>query len=157
RPRRAAVSSFGLSGTNAHLIVEQAPAAEPTAPSEPDPATHAELALVVSAKTEAALFAQAARLCEHLKAHADLALADVAYSLAATRTHFEHRAAIVGHDRAALLDALNALAKHRIAPNMAYGKAKPEGKLVFVFPGQGSQWHGMARSLLATSEVFCEH
>ncbi|HWM04350.1 MAG TPA: beta-ketoacyl synthase N-terminal-like domain-containing protein, partial [Actinophytocola sp.] len=100
RPRRAAVSSFGLSGTNGHVIIEQAPAE----PAETESAGRADRtsAALVSAKSEAALRAQAAALADHLVARPDLAIADVAYSLATTRTTFEHRAAVTAGDRDAL-------------------------------------------------------
>jgi acyl transferase domain-containing protein/NADP-dependent 3-hydroxy acid dehydrogenase YdfG/acyl carrier protein len=143
RPRRAAVSSFGISGTNAHVVVEEAAAPAP-APGDAAPGL---LVFPVSARSETALRAQAARLATHLRAHPDLALADVAGSLATTRTHFEQRAAVVTDDRAELLDALDALAAGTPAPALVTGRARAGGKLVFVFPGQGSQWDGMSRGL----------
>src|SRR5262249_2689175 len=110
-PRRAGISSFGISGTNAHVIVEEAPAID-TAPAPPEPSPPlAAWPLLLSAKTEDALRAQAEHLREHLQAHDDLNLLDVAYSLATTRTHFEERAALVAHNRPELLDALDALSQ----------------------------------------------
>ncbi|WP_437719647.1 type I polyketide synthase [Sorangium sp. So ce448] len=154
RPRRAGVSSFGLSGTNAHVIVEEAPCAGGRA-SAPRARPQA-LPLLLAAKSEPALRAQAERLRDHLAAHPELDLVDVANSLATTRAQFEHRAAVVGPDRRAILDALEALSRDRPAPNAVLGKADVAGKIVFAFPGQGSQWPGMALSLLESSEAFRE-
>ncbi|WP_437712864.1 SDR family NAD(P)-dependent oxidoreductase [Sorangium sp. So ce448] len=156
-PRRAGVSAIGLSGTNAHVILEEAPSVEPdatpaAAPLPPPPA----LPILLSAKTEGALRAQAAHLAAHLAAHPELRLVDVAYSLATTRSHFDHRAGIAARDRQDLLGALEALSHGRTAPNVAVGHGGVEGKLAFVFPGQGSQWVGMALPLLETSSVFRE-
>ncbi|RKS68195.1 polyketide synthase 12/candicidin polyketide synthase FscB [Actinomadura pelletieri DSM 43383] len=157
RPRRAAVSSFGVSGTNAHLILEQAPP-QPEPETEAEPVERASTALpwLVSAKTEAALRAQAQRLRDRVTADPDLDPVDVAHSLATTRTHHEHRAAVVGEDVGDLLSGLDALAGGEPARNLVVGRARP-GKTVFVFPGQGSQWAGMARELLDASPVFRDH
>jgi acyl transferase domain-containing protein/acyl-CoA synthetase (AMP-forming)/AMP-acid ligase II/NADPH:quinone reductase-like Zn-dependent oxidoreductase/acyl carrier protein len=137
RPRRAAVSSFGISGTNAHVILEgvPAPAASDTGTTGP---------WVLSAKTEEALAAQAERL---LEVEGDPA--DIGYTLGVARAGLEHRAAIVG-DHAA---GLAALAEGREAGNVVRGTATT-GKAVLVFPGQGSQWAGMADRLIAESPVF---
>ncbi|MFE9122398.1 type I polyketide synthase [Streptomyces sp. NPDC007172] len=165
-PRRAGVSSFGMSGTNAHVILEQVSSAE-----EPDPAVAAGDAgdaapsvvagvvpLALSAKTESALREQAARLREHVLAHGDLQLDDVAWSLATTRSRFEHRGVVLGRDRDELLAGLEGLAQddaaatHVVTGRAQGGVVRP----VFVFPGQGSQWAGMARELLDSSPVFAE-
>ncbi|MYS26748.1 polyketide synthase, partial [Streptomyces sp. SID7804] len=110
RPRRAAVSSFGLSGTNVHTVVEQAPDnpddAADTAPAT-DPGTlPAGVPLVLSARTAPALRAQAARLLDHTAARPDVALLDLAHSLATTRGTLEHRAAVLAGDRDGVLRAL---------------------------------------------------
>src|SRR5262249_12782250 len=97
---------------------------------------------------------QAQRLRGHLREHPGLALGDVAYSLAVTRSRFEHRAALVTKDREELMSALDALAQRRPTANAVLGRAHSAGKVVFVFPGQGSQWKGMALSLLESSPVF---
>ena len=149
RPRRAGVSAFGLSGTNAHVVLEEAPL-EPSreaAPARPE-------LVVLSAKSEAALSAQAARLREHLTAHPDLPLGDVAFSLATTRSHFEHRLAVTATSREALLGALSAAALGQTPPGAVRGRASAVPKVVFVFPGQGSQWVGMGRKLLAEEPAF---
>ncbi|WP_394849564.1 SDR family NAD(P)-dependent oxidoreductase [Pendulispora brunnea] len=150
-PRRAGVSSFGLSGTNAHVIVEEAPA-----PAAPPLSASMPLPVLLSAKTEAALRAQAARLHAHLEARPELALADVAYSLATARSHFEHRAALVAGERTALLQELATLARGEPSPRAVVHRSSGDGKVVFVFPGQGSQWRGMALGLLEGSAVFRE-
>ncbi|MGN6337672.1 type I polyketide synthase [Mycobacterium sp.] len=151
RPRRAGVSSFGISGTNAHVIVEAAPL-EPV--REPGPARTV-IPWAVSAKTPSALAAQAARLAEYVRAHGDLDVADVGWSLAG-RAAFEHRAVVVGGDRDRLLAGLDELANDDPTGSVIRGTATPVGKTVFVFPGQGSQWLGMAIELLDTAPVFAQ-
>ncbi|MFD0417098.1 type I polyketide synthase [Streptomyces sp. NPDC127108] len=160
-PRRAGVSSFGVSGTNAHVIVEQAPTAdEPVRPDEAPDATEPLLAavpLALSAKTPEALRAQAARLRERLLADTGLRLGDVVWSLAVARSRFEHRGAVVGRDRQDILTGLERLAEGDLtAAGVVTGRAESAGRPVFVFPGQGSQWAGMARELLDESPVFTE-
>ncbi|MDN0195764.1 type I polyketide synthase [Streptomyces sp. S.PNR 29] len=157
-PRRAAVSSFGISGTNAHVILEEAP--EDTRPKTGDEEPAASgasvpplLPWVLSARSEPALRGQARALHAHLLAHPGPADADVALSLATTRTGLEHRAAVLAADRDGFLAALDALADDRPAEGVLRG-TPAEGKVVFVFPGQGAQWAGMARELLDTSPVF---
>nr|WP_307822216.1 SDR family NAD(P)-dependent oxidoreductase [Streptomyces flavofungini] len=166
-PRRAGVSSFGISGTNAHVILEQAPeeAAEAagstaTAGSTAAPALSGPpvIPLALSAKTPESLPGQAARLREHLLAHPDLELGDVAWSLAVARQRFEHRGVVVGADRDELLAGLAELAQgDTAARNVVVGRTLGGTvRPVFVFPGQGSQWAGMARELLDSSPVFAE-
>ncbi|MCF3106940.1 SDR family NAD(P)-dependent oxidoreductase [Streptomyces roseoverticillatus] len=153
RPRRAAVSSFGVSGTNAHTIIEQAPAAAES-PSTPD--SGEVVPWVLSGRTEAALQAQAARLASFLdSADGDAApAADTAYSLATARAAFEHRAVVVADTPEALRQGLAAVADGSTPADVVTGTARTGGKTVFVFPGQGSQWVGMATELLETSPVF---
>jgi acyl transferase domain-containing protein len=153
RPRRAGVSSFGISGTNAHVILEQAP----PAPDDSDNArerSEPSTPLVLSARSEPALRAQAGRLLAHLADHPEDRPADVALSLVSTRALFDHRAVVVGSDRDDLSRGLAALAEGGTAPDVVHGVAGPRRKPVFVFPGQGSQWVGMAADLLADSPVF---
>ncbi|KOT27785.1 polyketide synthase, partial [Streptomyces caelestis] len=154
RPRRAGVSSFGLSGTNAHVILEQPPAEEePTGAEAPD-APDAAVPWVLSARTPEALHEQAVRLRAHVADGTGPCPADIGYSLATTRTAFEHRAAVVGGDRDTLLAGLDTLVDGRTGPGTVRGTAAQDHRAVFVFPGQGSQWPGMARELLASDAVF---
>ncbi|MFD2467956.1 SDR family NAD(P)-dependent oxidoreductase [Amycolatopsis silviterrae] len=150
RPRRAGVSSFGISGTNAHVILEQAPApAEPPEPAGPAPS--GVLPWVVSAKSAAALRAQARRL---LSVAGGRAPADVGLSLATTRSVFDRRAVVLGESREELLSGLTGLTGEE--PAAVTGLADIEGRTVFVFPGQGSQWAGMGARLAEESPVFAE-
>ncbi|MFD5680950.1 type I polyketide synthase [Streptomyces bacillaris] len=208
RPRRAGVSSFGMSGTNAHVVLEQAPEPEPaeqaTEPAEqgPEPADGPEtvtdgpeaqtdgpsaepadapgtaLPWVLSGRTASALGDQAARLYARLTTGAPARPADIGFSLATTRSAFEHRAVVIGCGHHALLNGLAALSAPAPdlptapgtdlpdAPATPAGAATApadvvmgtgrvvEGRTALVFPGQGSQWTGMARDLLATSPAF---
>jgi acyl transferase domain-containing protein len=150
RPRRAGVSSFGMGGTNVHLILEGAPAQPEDAVTEPQP--DGAVAWVLTARSEQALTSQAARLAAHLAADQDLTVPDVAWSLATTRSIFEHRAVLVGSDRQVLTTGLARLAAGD--PGAVAGRARPTGKTVFVFPGQGSQWLGMGQQLYDRFPVF---
>ena len=150
-PRRAGVSGFGISGTNAHVVLEEAP--DDTARDEVRAAPPA-VPWVLSARTQPALRAQAQRLRAHVDAHPRLAPADVGWSLAAGRARLAHRAAIVGADRAALLAGLDAVASGMPADGVATGAPRDPAKVAFVFPGQGSQWLGMALALWDGSDVF---
>ncbi|BBC30134.1 Polyketide synthase [Streptomyces graminofaciens] len=155
-PRRAGVSSFGLSGTNAHVIIE-----EPHDEEEPGrPADGSELGAAVpwllSARTPEALREQATRLHAQLTDRPELRPVDVAHTLATTRSAFEHRAVVVGTDRDTLLTGLAALAAGQNDPAVVRGTAATPGRTAFVFPGQGSQWVGMAVGLLDTAPVFAE-
>jgi acyl transferase domain-containing protein/NADPH:quinone reductase-like Zn-dependent oxidoreductase/acyl carrier protein/NADP-dependent 3-hydroxy acid dehydrogenase YdfG len=146
RPRRAGVSSFGMSGTNAHVVLEQAPAEESgpaPAASGPRPAVTPWL---LSADTPAGLRDQARRLAAADPAAADPT--DVAWTLATARATLTERAVVLGPE------ALTALAEDRESPGLRRGTARPAGAPVFVFPGQGSQWTGMAAGLLDTQPVF---
>ena len=152
RVRRAGVSSFGISGTNAHAVIEEAPYVPPV-PSVPERA--AEL-VVLSGQSEAAVRSQVARLHEHVQSHPEQSLVDVAFSLATTRSVQDHRLAITATSREGLLEQLSATERGLVIPGVKSGRAIPgsKPKLVFVFPGQGSQWLGMGRSLLASEPVF---
>ncbi|MGW7757244.1 type I polyketide synthase [Streptomyces violaceusniger] len=155
-PRRAAVSSFGMSGTNAHTILEQAPESEVAEAAEAEVAD-GPVAWVVSGRGAEALRAQAGQLREFLTERPELNAADVALSLATTRSAFEHRAVVTGADREELLQRLEAVAEDATAANgVVRGRTGDAGRSVFVFPGQGAQWVGMAVGLLESSPVFGE-
>ncbi|MEU4268200.1 type I polyketide synthase [Streptomyces sp. NPDC026092] len=156
RPRRSAVSSFGMSGTNAHVVLEQAPARESVdAEAQPAPEQPV-LPFLVSGRGPHALRAQAARLASHLKARPDEDLADVAHALATTRTGLDHRAVVLGSTPDTVLAGLAGLAEGEARTASVAGVVRDRGRTVFVFPGQGSQWTGMAVELLDTSPVFAD-
>jgi acyl transferase domain-containing protein len=151
RPRRAAVSSFGISGTNAHAVLEQAP--EPP-PAERSPVRDAVVPWIVSGRTPPALRDQVTRLVAHVGA--TTSAADVAAVLATGRTAHEHRVAAVGRDTADLAAALSAWASGDPAPGVVSDTAARTGKLAVLFTGQGSQRLGMGRDLHARFPVFAE-
>ncbi|WP_410658221.1 SDR family NAD(P)-dependent oxidoreductase [Amycolatopsis sp. lyj-112] len=151
-PRRAAVSSFGISGTNAHVILEQAPPVEPESTSDERVLVGAALPFALSGRTEEALRGQAGNLAAHLAGHD---VAAVARALVNSRSALEHRAVVLADRVDDLLGGLRALADGEPAARVVTGVAEA-GKPVFVFPGQGSQWVGMAVELMASSSVFAE-
>ena len=167
RPRRAAVSSFGISGTNAHLILEQPPA--PASQDEDSPGDAPDTAVLnghapepddslvlwpLSGRTPEAIRDAADRLATWLDHHPGATSAQVGYSLATTRTQFQHRAVLAGTGDQ-VRAGFAALAAGQPHPAIVTGTAPPGGaRLVLVFPGQGTQWPGMARDLLQTSPVF---
>ncbi|MFI7663625.1 type I polyketide synthase, partial [Micromonospora parva] len=151
RPRRAGVSSFGISGTNAHLILEQAPPTEGEEPvHRPAPSV---LPWVLSAHGPAALRAQAGQIKAHAAARPELDRIAVGAALAGRHT-FGDRAVVIGQDRDELLRGLELLADGRDGHGVVSGGADHPTDAVFVFPGQGSQWVGMAVELLEESPVF---
>ncbi|MEF9908103.1 type I polyketide synthase [Streptomyces sp. P9-A2] len=141
RPRRAGVSAFGISGTNAHVILEavQREAPEPTVTGGPVP-------LVLSGRTADAVRAQAERLAGHLERHGGLGLADVAFSLATGRAHFDHRAVVVAGSVEEARERLASVEPQSVA----------SGRLGVLFTGQGAQRVGMGRELYGAFPVFAE-
>jgi phthiocerol/phenolphthiocerol synthesis type-I polyketide synthase E len=144
-PRIAGVSALGVGGTNAHVIVEEAPEREASGGSR-----SAQL-LVLSARTEPALEQATDRLVAHLRAHPEQPLADVAFTLLAGRHRFEHRrslAAATAAEAAALLEARD---PQRVATSFSRATERP---VVFMFPGQGAQYPGMTRGLYEGEPSF---
>ena len=163
RPRRVGVSSFGVSGTNAHVILEQAPPADSVSDrhvaEEPNPALarRAVCPWIVSGKSPEALREQARRLGEFVVARPDIDVGDLGWSLLNTRAVFDHRAVVIAADRGQAVEELRALAAGCSAPGGVTGVTPPGvvvGKTVWVFPGQGAQWVGMGRELWETEPVF---
>ncbi|WP_371271263.1 type I polyketide synthase [Streptomyces sp. yr375] len=159
RPRRGAVSSFGISGTNAHVVLEQAPAADP-ATTTPDTVPGL-LVWPVSARSERGLRAQAAKLGAHVShpshlshpSATEVSPVDVGVSLARSRAGLEHRAVVIGADRAELVAGLDALAGGRPAPGLVHEPVST-GQLAFLFTGQGSQRAGAGHRLYRAHPVF---
>ncbi|WP_456302398.1 type I polyketide synthase [Streptomyces albogriseolus] len=155
RPRRAGVSSFGVSGTNAHLILEEAPAEE-HAPQPLPSSGGGVVPLVVSARSAGSLAGQAGRLAAFVEGADGVPLAAVAGALVAGRAVLSERVVVLADSEAEALGGLSALARGASAPGVVSGSAGSGalGKVVWVFPGQGSQWAGMGRELLDVSPVF---
>ncbi|BCL15532.1 type I polyketide synthase [Micromonospora sagamiensis] len=157
RPRRAAVSSFGISGTNAHLILEEAPPAPEPAQR---PTVDGPVPVLLSARSAAALREQAARLGARLAGSAgepEPPLVDVAHALASGRTRMAHRAVLVAADRTELRAALDEVAAGGYPEDGALGVAgAPRRGVVALFTGQGSQRAGMGRELARRYPVFAE-
>ncbi|MES9544279.1 SDR family oxidoreductase [Actinomadura sp. NPDC000600] len=152
------MSSFGISGTNAHLILEQAPPTEPEPEPEPTQDHNTDttpIPWILSGATDTALRAQAARLHEWTVGATD-GLGAVARALATTRAALAHRAVVLGSDLDELRSGLAAVASGTATANTVTGTAAAQERPVFVFPGQGSQWTGMGRDLLARSPVFAD-
>ena len=152
-PRRCAVSAFGLSGTNAHVVLEEAPdAAEHSGGAGPVPGHTRPLAWVVSARSSGALRAQTERLRSFEAEPHDAG--DVARALVSTRTLFPHRTVVLGDDRDALLAALDDHVAGRPNRDVVTGIAPDHAPAAFLFTGQGGQRAGMGRELYAAFPVF---
>lgn len=156
RPRIAGVSSFGFAGTNAHVILEEAPEqAVPSAPVE-RPGNPRFSILPLSARTPAALVRLADQYRSWLSAHPEATLADVCFTAGAGRAHLEQRAALVVNSRESAIELLGALADDRPAPGLFRGESRDAPKTAWLFTGQGSQYPGMARELFDTEPVFAQ-
>ncbi|TDH56817.1 SDR family NAD(P)-dependent oxidoreductase [Mycobacterium eburneum] len=160
RPRIAGVSSFGFAGTNAHVILEEAPvpAGQPAVLPRPAaaPADRRFNILPLSARTPAALVQIADQYRTWLNAHPEATLDDVCFTAGAGRAHFEHRAALVVNSKESASELLGALADDRPAPGLVRGVSDDTPKTAWLFTGQGSQYPGMARELFDTEPVFAE-
>ncbi|MFG1949466.1 type I polyketide synthase [Nonomuraea sp. NPDC048826] len=152
RPRRAGISAFGVSGTNAHVIIEEPPAQD--LEPDPRPAGAGPVPWILSARSRDALAMQAERLLTFLDEDPDRDLADVGLSLATTRAAMEHRAVVVGSRAPQFMRGLTALVDGQDAPGLTQGVARTTGRTGFVFSGQGGQWAGMGRGLYERYEVF---
>jgi acyl transferase domain-containing protein/acyl carrier protein len=146
-PRRAGVSSLGIGGTNAHVVLEEAPTVKASGSSRPWQL------LVLSAKTESALETATANLAAHLKKHPDLKLADVAYTLALGRRAFEHRRILVCQTVEDLANQLETLHPQKV---LTHFQEPTERSIAFMFPGQGAQYVDMGRELYQTEPIFRE-
>ncbi|MEV0675275.1 type I polyketide synthase [Actinosynnema sp. NPDC050436] len=152
RPRRAGVSSFGMSGTNSHVILEQG---DPVAEAG-DSSFGGVVPWVVSGRSAGALRAQALRL-RKFAAEESHGVAAVGRSLVTSRSTFEHRAVVLGDDREGFLrglDALSGAGSGLVDTTVVQGVARTGVRSALVFPGQGSQWVGMAAELIKTSDIF---
>lgn len=157
--RRAGVSGFGLSGVNAHVILEEAgmecrATAEPTGPSRDSGVD--ELAWVITAKSAEVLSMQGARLVEHLERNSEFCAIDIAHSLATSRTQFNHRAVVVGRDREELLGGLRSLATGATSPAVVRGVAGAATKTAVLFPGEGADLVGAAQQLFTRSRMYAD-
>lgn len=143
--RRAGVSSFGVGGTNAHVILEEAPSVAGERPSRPWQL------LILSARNAQALKNAGTRLAEHLEQRPEIDLADVAYTLQVGRAAFAWRSAVKCQTREQAIDLL----RQGIKPEYLSPELEESGRpVVFLFPGQGSQYSGMAQGLYRTEEAF---
>jgi thioester reductase-like protein len=147
-PRRAGVSAFGIGGTNAHVIVEEAPERESSGPARPWQL------LVLSAAAPAALEEATDRLAAHLKAHPEEDLADVAFTCQVGRRALRHRRALVCDDRNGRRDALTALVERDPRRLLTAGGSTDGRPVAFLFPGVGDHYPGMGRGLYAAEPVF---
>src|SRR5689334_4451972 len=153
RPRIAGISSFGFAGTNAHVVLEEAPAVSAADAVEPVTVRDRVQVLPLSARTPAALSQLADRYRRWLLDHPDANLADVCLTAGTARAHLEHRAALVVDSREAAVDLLGALAEDRPAPGLVRGESHDVPKTAWLFTGQGSQYVGMAQDLYVTEPV----
>jgi acyl transferase domain-containing protein/NADPH:quinone reductase-like Zn-dependent oxidoreductase/acyl carrier protein len=160
RRRIAGVSSFGFAGTNAHVILEEAPedsgqVAESPGPVD-QPGDRRFSVLPLSAHTPAALVQIAEEYRGWLRAHPEATLAELCFTAGVGRAHLGHRAALVVNSRESASELLGALAEDRPAPGLVRGESHDTPKTAWLFTGQGSQYPGMARELFDTEPVFAE-
>jgi polyketide synthase 5 len=154
-PRRASVSAYGISGTNVHVVVEQAPEIPANGAqngAQVESSATAPLVFPLSSSSADELRRTAGRLCEWVQAHDDVALPDLGYTLARRRAHRPVRTAVIASRRSDLTDALREVADGETPFQAAVGR--DDRGPVWVFSGQGSQWAGMGAELLATEAVF---
>jgi acyl transferase domain-containing protein len=151
-PRRAGVTSLGIGGTNAHVILQEAPAVASSGASRPWQV------LTLSAKTPAALDAAASRLAVHLEQHPGLPLADVAFTLHRGRKSFPQRRALVCRTREEAIAILRHSGTRQDGPGHDFrGQPAALSGVAFLFPGQGAQYAGMARGIYENEPLFRTH
>ncbi|QSQ20838.1 polyketide synthase dehydratase domain-containing protein [Pyxidicoccus parkwayensis] len=151
-PRRAGLNGLGLGGTNAFVVLEEAPElpSKKRAPTPEDRPLHT---LALSARSEAALTQSAGRFSRFLNAHPDVDLADVCFTASTSRASFPHRLAISARSTQELVTRLESVGQEVLAPGVALGNGK-QRMVAFLFTGQGSQYAGMAAELYRTQPVF---
>ncbi|WP_181809727.1 acyltransferase domain-containing protein, partial [Streptomyces shenzhenensis] len=158
RRRRAAVSSFGISGTNAHVLLEEAEPAEEDGPAVGGRSVVGRVLsavpVLLDARTPGALRGQAARLADHVRAHPGLRPLDLGWSTATTRARMRHRALLVAADTEELLAGLDALAENTPGVGVVRAETAEQPSLTFLFTGQGAQYVGMAEQLYDEFSVF---
>jgi malonyl CoA-acyl carrier protein transacylase len=150
KPRIAGVSSFGFSGTNAHVVLAEAPCPEPL-PETADRPLHL---LSLSARTESALTALASRYQQHLTTHPTLNFADVCFTTNTGRSHFEHRLSLVAASTKQAIEKLTAFIAGQETTGVLRGRKTESSEVAFLFTGQGSQYVGMGRQLYETQPIF---
>jgi epothilone polyketide synthase D len=154
--RIAGISSFGISGTNAHAVLEAPPAEATSTPELTTPERPCHV-LILSGRTGAALEARAAQVSTYIDRHPGLPLADLCHSAAVGRSHFEHRLALVAHSTEQVNETLAAVSRGESPVGIPRGVLSQQAerpKLAFVFTGQGSQYVGMGQQLYNTQPVF---
>jgi acyl transferase domain-containing protein/acyl carrier protein len=164
RPRRAGISAFGFTGTNAHVLIEEAPPQSATADeystgdiamaSESDAQDEPVDVLPLSARSPQALAELAQRYGEWLNTHPKVDIADLCFTAGAGRSHFEHRAALVVDSVQSAREVLAELAENRMRPGVVRGECADPPTTAWLFTGQGSQYPGMARELFDAEPVF---
>lgn len=156
RPRRAGVSAFGISGTNAHVVVEESPVEPPVSASVAEPRSPAVVPWLLSAKSPVALRTQAARLASMARSTPELSPVAVGRALARSRASLDHRATVVGTETKQLLAGLEALASGTPSAGLTMARAVPGRAVAALFTGQGAQYQGMGRHLYDSFDVFAD-
>ena len=156
RSRVAGVSSFGFSGTNAHVLVGEAPVVDTAADTPVEPSRGNYQLLPLSARTPEALAQLSVRYRDWMDANPDAALTDICGTAGSGRSHFEHRAALVVDSATRARGLLQAVNEDRPAPGLVRGSCTDRPKTAWLFPGQGSQFPGMAKALFDAEPVFAE-
>ncbi len=153
RPRVAGVSAFGFSGTNAHVVLQEAPTAKEAAisPGSPDRSAHL---LVLSASSEVALRELSQAYAEHLAKEPECSLPDICHTAAVGRSSLSHRLAFPAADIGVAKGLLNSFAQGKTEPEMVSGRARSDSRVAFLFTGQGAQYAAMGRDLYRTEPVF---